>query len=173
MSQIHFISALTSLSAGSTSSPHLSSLRRLPSHSSTARKTRASSCTVMSSCMPNHVHSIVSASQGNLSSIIRDYKRHTSWRISELLGETRNRRLLKYFRSVARREERGNDHKIWQSGSHPILIESGEFFDQKLEYIHHNPVVKGYVERPEYWKFSSARNYFLNDHSVIKIDILE
>ena len=123
--------------------------------------------------MPNHVHSIVSASQGNLSSIIRDYKRHTSWRISELLGETRNRRLLKYFRSVARREERGNDHKIWQSGSHPILIESGEFFDQKLEYLHNNPVVKGYVERPEYWKFSSARNYFLNDHSVMKIDFLE
>jgi putative transposase len=123
--------------------------------------------------MPNHVHSIVSSTQGNLSSILRDYKRHTSWRITELLGEAKNRRLLNYFRTVARREERGNEHRIWQSGSHPVLIESGQFFDQKLEYIHNNPVIKGYVERPEYWKFSSARNYILNDHSIIKVDILE
>jgi REP element-mobilizing transposase RayT len=123
--------------------------------------------------MPNHVHSIVSASQGSLASIIRDYKRYTSGRISDLLGEAKNKRLLSYFRAVAGREERGNEHKIWQSGSHPVLIESGEFFDQKLDYIHKNPVVKGYVERPEYWKFSSARNYILNDHSVIKIDFLE
>ena len=123
--------------------------------------------------MPNHVHSIISASQGNLSSIIRDYKRYTSGRISDLLGEAKNKRLLRYFRSVARREERGNEHKIWQSGSHPVLIESGEFFDQKLEYIHNNPVIKGYVERPAHWKFSSARNYILNDHSIIKVDLLE
>ncbi|MCX6134475.1 MAG: transposase [Ignavibacteriales bacterium] len=123
--------------------------------------------------MPNHVHSIVSAAQGNLASIIRDYKRHTSWRISELLGEARNRRLLKYFHTVARREDRGNEHKIWQSGSHPVLIESSHFFEQKLEYIHNNPVTKGYVERPEDWKFSSARNYALGDNSIIKVDFLE
>jgi putative transposase len=123
--------------------------------------------------MPNHVHSIVSATDGNLASIIRDYKRHTSWKILELLGETRNRRLLKYFHAVAKREERGNEHKIWQSGSHPILIESDGFFEQKLQYLHNNPVVKGYVERPEDWKFSSARNYELGDHSIIKIDSLE
>ena len=123
--------------------------------------------------MPNHVHLVVSATQGNLASVIRDYKRHTAWRISELLGETRNRRLLKYFRSVARHENRGNEHKIWQSGSHAILIESDEFFEQKLEYIHNNPVAKGYVERPEDWKFSSARNYILGDHSIVMIDFLE
>jgi putative transposase len=101
--------------------------------------------------MPNHVHSIISASQGNLSSIIRDYKRYTSGRISDLLGEAKNKRLLNYFRSVARREERENEYK----------------------YIHNNPVVKGYVERPEHWKFSSARNYILNDHSIIKVELLE
>ncbi|TCL34896.1 hypothetical protein EV691_101338 [Azotobacter chroococcum] len=30
---------------------------------------------------------------------------------------------------------------------------------QKLDYIHHNPVRRGYVERPEHWRYSSARNY--------------
>ena len=123
--------------------------------------------------MPNHLHTILAASQGNPSSIMRDFKRHTSVRISDLLAETHNERLLKYFRTVENREERGNTCKIWQSGSHPVLIETGEFFDQKLNYIHNNPVNKGYVENPEHWKFSSARNYILNDHSIIKIDILE
>lgn len=30
---------------------------------------------------------------------------------------------------------------------------------QKLEYIHFNPVKRGYVDRPEDWRHSSARNY--------------
>ena len=30
---------------------------------------------------------------------------------------------------------------------------------QKVEYIHNNPVKKGYVDRHEHWRYSSARNY--------------
>jgi len=30
---------------------------------------------------------------------------------------------------------------------------------QKLDYIHHNPVKCGYVDQPEHWRYSSARNY--------------
>ena len=30
---------------------------------------------------------------------------------------------------------------------------------QKLEYIHNNPVRRGYVDDPIYWRYSSARNY--------------
>ncbi|HPN34387.1 MAG TPA: hypothetical protein PK843_07735 [bacterium] len=39
-----------------------------------------------------------------------------------------------------------------------------------MEYIHFNPVRRGYVERPEYWKYSSARNYNLDDDSIIELD---
>jgi putative transposase len=31
--------------------------------------------------------------------------------------------------------------------------------EQKIEYIHHNPVRCGYVDEPEHWRYSSARNY--------------
>lgn len=123
--------------------------------------------------MPNHLHTIISAVGNNPSDVMRDFKRHTSKQISDLLDEKRNERLLRYFSSVARREGRGNTFKIWQSGSHPILIDNGDFLDQKLEYIHDNPVRKGYVERPEHWKYSSARNYIMNDQSIIKVAILE
>jgi len=29
---------------------------------------------------------------------------------------------------------------------------------------------KDFVEKPEYWKYSSARNYILGDDSLIKLD---
>jgi len=34
-----------------------------------------------------------------------------------------------------------------------------EMMRQKVEYIHQNPVIRGYVDRPEHWRYSSARNY--------------
>lgn len=123
--------------------------------------------------MPNHLHMIISASDSNPSDTMRDFKRYTSKQISDLLVQTRSQRLLNYFSSVARRERKGNTFKIWQSGSHPLLIDSGGFLDQKLGYIHDNPVRKGYVEKPEHWKYSSARNYIMNDHSIITINLLE
>jgi len=116
---------------------------------------------------------MLSASDGDLSSIVRDYKRFTSATISELLQESGNNRLLRYFARAAKTAGRGNAFQIWQSGSDPEPILSYAFFLQKLNYIHENPVRKGFVSRPEHRTYSSARNYYLNDHSVIAVDMLE
>jgi len=51
------------------------------------------------------------------------------------------------------------DYKFWKDGSHAMLIYSPEFFYQKLDYIHKNPVKAMIVEYPEDYLFSSARNY--------------
>jgi REP element-mobilizing transposase RayT len=123
--------------------------------------------------MPNHVHTILSAQNNNLSDILRDYKRFTSQKISETLEFMGKQRMTRYFANIANMIGKGNAHKVWQTGSHPISTESNKFFHQKLNYMHENPVRKGYVDRPEYWIYSSARNYYLNDHSVMKVDILE
>jgi putative transposase len=48
---------------------------------------------------------------------------------------------------------------LWQEGSHPKVIETEEVLRQKLEYIHQNPVKRGYVSDPTHWRYSSARNY--------------
>lgn len=42
--------------------------------------------------------------------------------------------------------------------SHPIEL-SGNTIQQKLEYIHLNPVAAGFVDVPEAWIYSSARDY--------------
>ena len=43
---------------------------------------------------------------------------------------------------------------------------------QKLEYMHNNPLRKGFVEKPEDWVQSSASNYAVGDHSILKVDLL-
>ena len=41
----------------------------------------------------------------------------------------------------------------------PIEIKDQEMFDKTLDYIHQNPVVAGFVFKPEDWKYSSARDF--------------
>jgi REP element-mobilizing transposase RayT len=124
--------------------------------------------------MPTHAHYIVSIDPPEkLSDVMRDFNRFTSQRITELLEEIRRNELLEIFQQAAKDEGRGNRYKVWQDGFHPVAIDTEDFFQQKLEYLHENPVRKGFVERPEYWRYSSARNYLLNDHSVITVECLE
>jgi REP element-mobilizing transposase RayT len=59
--------------------------------------------------MSNHAHYIVSAEPPeHLSDIIRDFNRHTSQRITEILEETRQKEVLEIFRKAAKEEGRGN-----------------------------------------------------------------
>ena len=81
--------------------------------------------------------------------------------------------MLEIFFQAAKDKGRGNRYKVWQEGFHPIAIDTGDFFQQKLDYLHENPVRKGFVEKPEQWRSSSARNYFLDGHSVITVECLE
>jgi putative transposase len=44
---------------------------------------------------------------------------------------------------------------FWLTRYYDFNVSTGEKFDEKLHYIHRNPVVRGLVERPEDWKWSS------------------
>jgi hypothetical protein len=46
----------------------------------------------------------------------------------------------------------------WQEGSQPKQIGSDEMMLQQLEYLHNNPVKRGYVDDPVHGRYSSARN---------------
>lgn len=53
----------------------------------------------------------------------------------------------------------------------PIEIWSVDIIEQKLDYIHMNPVEAGFVSEPEHWKYSSAIDYS-GGKGIIEIDIL-
>jgi len=42
---------------------------------------------------------------------------------------------------------------------HPEWIQDENMMRQKVEYIHGNPVERGYVDRAEHWRYSSAGDY--------------
>ncbi|MBX9852075.1 MAG: hypothetical protein K2X86_09985 [Cytophagaceae bacterium] len=49
--------------------------------------------------------------------------------------------------------------QFWREGNHPIELFDNKTMQQKLDYIHDNPVEAGFVEKPEDWLWSSARDY--------------
>jgi REP element-mobilizing transposase RayT len=120
--------------------------------------------------MLNHIH-LLSSGRDNilLSDIMRDFKRHTSTEITETLEKDHEKYLLYIFKKAG--EKQGSKIKIWQDEYHPEAIYSEKWFHQKLNYMHENPVRKGFVLHPENWKYSSARNWLFDDFSTITLDL--
>jgi putative transposase len=113
--------------------------------------------------MSNHLHLIAAGAEGVLlSDILRDFKKHTSKKITAAIeGEHESRRtwMLNRFEYAGRNDKKIKYYKFWQDGNEAKEVYSNEFLDQKLEYIHMNPVVAEIVDEPEYYRYSSARDY--------------
>ena len=121
--------------------------------------------------MFNHIHLLVS-SKRSLSDTMRDFKAFTSSQIIKTLRASNRKVFLKIFRQAAIDDSKSEKYRVWQKGYHPIGINTEKFYLQKLEYIHENPVRKGYVIRPEHWVYSSAGNYAGFNNFPLEIDIL-
>ena len=61
--------------------------------------------------------------------------------------------------------------QFWQQNNKPIEIWTLKVFEQKLNYIHNNPVETGFVTDPIDYKYCSARNYGSDDHTILEIDL--
>lgn len=112
--------------------------------------------------MTNHVHLIISSRDKPLDTIIRDHKRHTSLQLRESIAtipESRREWMLELFGRAGRENSNNGGYQIWQQHNRPIELWSRDVILQKLEYIHSNPVKAGFVEQPEDWVWSSARDY--------------
>jgi len=112
--------------------------------------------------MTNHIHLLARSTNSDLSDVLRDFKRHTSKKIIESIEQgTESRRdwLLMIFRYAARKHSRNNEYQVWTHENHAEEIFSNKFIEQKILYIHDNPVRAGIVENPEDYLYSSARDY--------------
>ena len=111
--------------------------------------------------MPDHFHMVCrSKTDNSLSEIFRDLKKFTSRTTITYLKQQKSEiysEWLDCFRNG--NNESGDSYKIWQDGFNPKELSSNKFIDQKIEYIHNNPVKAGIVERPEDYNYSSAVNY--------------
>jgi putative transposase len=62
--------------------------------------------------------------------------------------------------------------QFWQEGNHPVELSDNKMMDQKLEYIHNNPVEAGFVDKAEDYVYSSARDY-AGEKGMLEIKFIE
>jgi REP element-mobilizing transposase RayT len=107
--------------------------------------------------LENHLHLIAAAA--DLSQEIRDFKSFTARRLIDLLETHKASMILEQLKWHKAGYKQQSRYQFWQEGSHPQVILNEDMLRQKLEYIHFNPVKRGYVDEPMHWRYSSARNY--------------
>ena len=117
--------------------------------------------------LENHLHFVAQAPR--LDKCLSSFKSYTAARLIELLDARKAEHLLSRLRFAKRAHKHDREYQFWQEGSHAEMIFSEAVMRQKLDYIHQNPVKRGYVELPEHWRYSSARNYF-GQAGLIDID---
>ena len=126
--------------------------------------------------MSNHVHIIVRSKNGKLSDTLRDLKKYTATQIIEGIengNESRRKWLLSEMAFAARKHKRNSHYQFWTHENHAVELSTGQMMDQRLNYIHENPVKAGIVENAEDYLYSSARNYCDNMNCLMEIDMLE
>lgn len=126
--------------------------------------------------MTNHIHLIVGR-EGTvkLEDIIRDFKKYTSVQVCRAIEEnhqeSRRRWLLWMFRQTALKSKKHQKYCFWQQEYHPVELSSNQMMNQKLTYIHDNPVVAGIVESAEDYLYSSAKDY-AGRKGLIKVEFI-
>lgn len=118
--------------------------------------------------MTNHVHMIIGSNKNFLEDIVRDMKRHTSFELKNAIqqhpGESRKEWILWMMERAGKKNGNNSNFQLWQQHNQPIELTTIEILNQKLEYIHNNPVRAGIVDKAEEYLYGSARDYYYGKH---------
>ena len=94
--------------------------------------------------LENHLHWIGAGPE--LGGKVGQFKSFTATTIIKSLEEKGAKTLLQELNYFKLRHKVDQTHQLWQEGSHPQMIQSEEMMWQKIEYIHNNPLRRGYVD---------------------------
>ena len=120
--------------------------------------------------MSNHVHLIGRAKEGiKFSNILRDFKRYTSKQIMNAVKENQHESRKEWLINQFVTKE---GTRFWRSDNRPIELWSNKVIDEKLNYLHNNPVEEGLVIRPEDYVYSSAIDY-AGEKGLVDVDLID
>jgi putative transposase len=107
-------------------------------------------CCVGFVIMPDHVHAVVWFPEaGRLSRFMHGWKRKSSFHIRNWYRQ----HAASYFQGF------GEGDRFWQPKYYSFEIFERSKLEEKVQYMHENPVRAGLVRRATDWKWSSARWY--------------
>jgi hypothetical protein len=126
--------------------------------------------------MTSHAHMIISRKGVPvLEDIMRDMKKFTSFKlvgaIMENAQESRKEWLLKMFEECGKANSNNTKYQFWQQDNHPVELADNIMIEQRINYIHNNPVEAGFVYLPEEYVYSSAKNY-CGEKGMIDVELI-
>ncbi len=113
--------------------------------------------------MPSHIHLIAKTEDDvSLSDMLRDFKSYTKQiikLIEESATESRREWLLYMFEFYGNKNAHNVKYQFWEQHNHAFDLFSNKFIDQKVNYIHNNPVEARIVTEPHFYVYSSANQF--------------
>jgi REP element-mobilizing transposase RayT len=107
--------------------------------------------------LENHCHFVIESKA--LGRDIARYKSYTARKMIQYLAKNNVRQILEQLAFYKKAHKNDRAYQFWQEGVHPEFIQNEEMMRQKIDYIHNNPVKRGYVDEAAHWRYSCARNY--------------
>lgn len=125
--------------------------------------------------MPSHIHLIFRAKNNDPGEVLKSFKTFTSkamqQHITANIHESRKEWMLWLMERAGQKNSNVKHKQFWQQHNKPIELWSAEVIDQKVDYIHKNPMVAGFVAEPHYWQYSSAIDY-AGGKGLLEIDFI-
>jgi len=107
--------------------------------------------------LENHLHLVVQSN--DLAKTMAKFKRYTAIEIIKLIKRKNISTILEQLAFYKKAHKKDREYQLWQEGIQPKQIISHKMMKEKIEYIHNNPVKRGYIDNPIHWRYSSARDY--------------
>src|SRR6267378_1239415 len=118
--------------------------------------------------MPNHVHLLISEpKKGTPSTVLQMLKQRVSRKMRRKgRARPKGQLSLRFPKFIA------DLPQFWQPRFYDFNVYSHKKKNEKLEYMHANPVVRGLVERPKDWPWSSFSFYAKEEVGLAEIDFV-
>ena len=107
--------------------------------------------------LENHLHLVVSSD--DIGKSMTNFKKFTAREIRNLLKKGNVKTILDQLAFYKKAHKNKADYQLWQEGIAPKLIQSDKMMIERINYIHNNPVKRGYIDDTKCWRYSSARDY--------------
>lgn len=107
--------------------------------------------------LDNHFHAVVQSE--DLPRVMADLKKFTAGKLLKQFHQERRGWLMELLAQGKAEHKTQSSYQVWQEGYYPKAIYSDATMQQKIDYIHANPVRRGWVVAPEHWRYSSAHEW--------------
>jgi len=119
--------------------------------------------------MPNHVHLLMSEpAKGTPSTVLQMLKQ----RVSRKMRKRKRRADRRQMEFMFGENEEGL-RAFWQERFYDFNVYRGGKVKEKLNYMHANPVIRGLVNHPRDWPWSSWAHYAKSERGHVEIDLWE